>query len=45
MEPRQLGFHLADIFKQPRRRQAQEVEAEGRILVVELLDLLIGDRQ
>jgi hypothetical protein len=43
--PRQFSFQPVDIVEQPRRRQPQEIEAECWILVIELLDLLLSDRQ
>src|SRR5262245_48251858 len=41
----QRAFQPLDVVEQPRRRQAQEIEPEPRVLVVELLDLFIGNRE
>src|ERR1700754_1901246 len=41
----QLLLQLTDVLEQSRARKTQEIETEGRILYIELLDLAVADAQ
>src|SRR5688572_22041154 len=42
---REQAFEPGDVLEQAGRGEAQEIESERRVLVVELLDLVVADRQ